>query len=75
MNVGLSSIQKKGHEGFNNWFFANAELWPATGKDGIAVLDWLPEELGNGLRLGEHAEGLYAIDNDLDSAATGRSIW
>ena len=50
VNIGAWSLQKKGHKVFNNWPALNAELWPATGKDGIAVLDWLPEDLcGKGL--------------------------
>jgi RNA polymerase sigma factor (sigma-70 family) len=61
VNVGLSSIQKASHDWFNNWFDSNAELWPVTDRDGIAVLDWLPAPLGNGMALSGYAEGLYDL--------------
>ncbi len=62
VNIGAWSLQKKGHKVFNNWPALNAELWPATGKDGIAVLDWLPEDCVEGFGLDVHAEGLYALE-------------
>ncbi len=61
VNVGISSMHKANHEWFNNWFSVNAGIWPATDKDGIAVLDWLPERLGRGMAVAGHAEGIYPL--------------
>jgi RNA polymerase sigma factor (sigma-70 family) len=60
VNVGLISTERKGRGRFWDSFFPKAELRPATGKDGVVVLDWLPEHCENML-LASHAEGLYAL--------------
>jgi RNA polymerase sigma factor (sigma-70 family) len=59
--VGVSSVQKAGHDWFSNWLSSNADLWPTTGRDGIAVLDWLPERLAGGVGLSGQSDALYPV--------------
>jgi len=61
VNIGVWTLEKKGHRHFFNSPLVNAELWPATGPDGIAVLDWLPQDFGRAMGFGARAEGLYAL--------------
>ena len=65
VNVGLSSIRRTAKDWFDNALSDNADLWPVTDKEGIAVLDWLPEVFWNEIQLGTYAEGLSAFDRPL----------
>jgi hypothetical protein len=62
VRVAPRSIQKVGREPFNNWLDRTSELWPETGHDGVALLDWLPRRFGEAMIIGQYADDLYALD-------------
>jgi RNA polymerase sigma factor (sigma-70 family) len=62
VKVGPWYIHKPGREEDVN-LSGTSDLWPATGADGAATLDWLPARTAHGLSILAHCEDHYPPDH------------